>query len=90
MAHPFNPNWRVHPSETLREIMRDKGVNQSVAATMLGVSTSFLNDFLHGKRGVGQQFAVKLAEAFGPSAGFWMRLQANYDVPITKTEEEHV
>ena len=37
-----------------------------------------------GKRGITADTALRLARAFGTSEGFWMGLQADYDLEETR------
>jgi len=34
--------------------------------------------------------AVRLSKAFGSTAGFWMRLQMNYDLAQVEKEADHI
>ncbi|MBI5589969.1 MAG: HigA family addiction module antidote protein [Deltaproteobacteria bacterium] len=36
--------------------------------------------FVNGKTNVSPEMAVRLSKAFGSTAGFWLRLQLNYDL----------
>lgn len=82
MNKPFDPNWRVHPGETVNEIIEDFHLSQRVAAKALGVTEQYLSDIIEGRRGISPRIATRLAGVFGPSAGFWMRMQANCDAPL--------
>ena len=58
------------------------GVNLNVTdgARALGVTRTTLSRILNGKASVSPVMAVRLSKAFGSTAGFWLRLQLNYDL----------
>lgn len=45
-----------------------------------GVAPPTLSRILNGRGGVSPEMAVRLEKALGSSAGFWLRLQLNYDL----------
>jgi addiction module HigA family antidote len=49
-------------------------------AKTLRVPVPRINDFVHEKRGITADTAVRLARFFGTSAEFWMNAQAFYEV----------
>ena len=77
----FKPDWRVHPGEILKDIIEELRLSQKAAAVTLGISPQYLNDVLLGRRAISRQLAVRLGGVFGPTPGFWMRLQALYEEP---------
>ena len=71
----------VHPEEVLlEEFLKPHGISQSQAARDLNVPPRRIGDLVHGKRGITADTALRLAHYFGPSARFWMGLQADYDL----------
>jgi addiction module HigA family antidote len=46
----------------------------------IGVPPRRINDIVLGKRGITADTTPRLSRAFGTSAGFWMGLQADYDL----------
>jgi addiction module HigA family antidote len=72
-----NPN---HPGDIIRDCLDELGVNVTEAAKALGVTLSALSRLLNRKAGVSAEMAVKLEKAIGSTAGFWLRLQLNYDL----------
>ncbi len=48
----------------------------------MGVKPMRINEIVRGKRAVTADTALRLAEALGTSARFWMNLQSNYDLAI--------
>jgi addiction module HigA family antidote len=44
------------------------------------VTRSALSRVINGRAGVSAEMAVRLEKAIGSTAGFWLRLQLNYDL----------
>jgi addiction module HigA family antidote len=71
----------VHPGEILlEEFMKPLGLSQTRLGRDLGVSPRRINEIVHGKRSVTADTALRLSRYFGSSAGFWLGLQADYDL----------
>ena len=70
-----------HPGEIIRDVCLD-GLNLNVtqAAAALGVNRTTLSRVLNGRAGVSPEMAIRLSKALGSTAGFWLRLQLNYDL----------
>jgi addiction module HigA family antidote len=81
------PENRVstHPGEILlEEFLVPLGQTQSALARHLGVPIQRINELVRGKRGVTPATAWLLSHAFGTSPEFWMSLQVNHDLSMTK------
>ena len=75
----------VHPGEVLREeFMKPMALSQNRLARDIGVPPRRVNEIVHGRRGVTADTALRLARYFGTSEGFWMGLQADYDLEETR------
>jgi antitoxin HigA-1 len=71
----------IHPGEILlEEFLLPMNVSQNALARATGVPPRRINDIVLGKRGVTADTALRLAVAFGTSEGFWLGLQADYDL----------
>lgn len=71
----------VHPGEVLlEEFLTPMGISQNALARELGVPPRRINEIVHGQRAVTADTALRLARYFGTSEGFWMGLQADYDL----------
>lgn len=70
-----------HPGEIVRDICID-GLKLTVTegAKALGVARTTLSRLLNGRSSLSSEMAVRLSKAFGSTAGFWLRLQLNYDL----------
>jgi len=69
-----------HPGDIIRDCLDELGVNVTGAAKALGVTRAALSRVLNRKAAVSAEMAVRLEKAIGSSAGFWLRLQLNYDL----------
>jgi antitoxin HigA-1 len=71
-----------HPGELIRDICSADGLNLTITkgAAALGVTRTTLSRLINGKSNVSPEMAVRLSKAFGSTAGFWLRMQLNYDL----------
>ena len=75
----------VHPGEILlEEFIKPLGISQYRVSKDIGVQARRINEIVHGKRAVTADTALRLARYFGVSEGFWMNLQAIYDIEMAK------
>ena len=72
-----NPN---HPGDLIRDCLDELGVNVTESAKALGVTRAALSRVINRKASVSAEMAVRLEKALGSTAGFWLRLQLNYDL----------
>ena len=71
----------IHPGEILlEEFLLPMGISQNALARAAGVPPRRINEITLGKRGVTADTALRLAAFFGTSEGFWLGLQADYDL----------
>jgi addiction module HigA family antidote len=71
----------THPGAMLRqEILEPLGVSQIEFAERIGVSYVRLNAVVNGRRGVTPNTALRLEQATGMDADFWLGLQMDWDL----------
>lgn len=63
--HPLPGKVSTLLTETIREKMEEKGVNQKQAAKLLGISESRVSDLLNGRRKLNLNIAKRLRDNFG-------------------------
>ena len=80
---PFEP---THPGELIRDELEERNLTQAKLAEQIGVSPSLLNEVINGKRGVNTELALLLDAALGISADIWIKLQADYNMQIAKSD----
>ena len=59
-------------------------ISRNALARATGVPPRRINEIVLGKRGITADTALRLSRAFGTSEGFWMGLQADYDLEKTR------
>lgn len=77
---PSHPGALI--KETIDGLKEETGHNytQSEIAKGLGVTRKTLSSILNEHQGVSSEMCVRLSEAFGTSAEFWLNVQRNYDL----------
>lgn len=71
----------VHPGEILlEEFLVPMNLSQNALARAIGVAPRRINEIVLGKRSITADTALRLAKTFGTSEGFWLGLQADFDV----------
>ncbi len=83
----MQPQNRIptHPGEILREdFLIPLGQTQVALAQHLAIPLQRVNELVRGKRGVTPQTAWLLSQAFNTSPEYWLNLQANYDLAVSR------
>jgi len=71
----------VHPGEILREdYIKERGLTVTEVAKGIGIARANLSAIVNERAGISSELAVKLSEAFGNTAQFWINLQKNYEL----------
>jgi len=69
------------PGETLLEdVLMPLGMSQNALARALRIDPRRINEIVLGKRAVTADTDLRLSRYLGTSPGFWLRLQADYDL----------
>lgn len=79
---PLDPPGRI----LLEEFIEPLGLTQKAVAEACGIPYVRFNELVLGKRRVSGETDIRLSTYFGTSDGYWLRLQADYD--LRKTEQE--
>ena len=76
-----------HPGEILAlDFMQPLELSQNALARALHVPPRRINELVQGKRAVSADTDLRLARYFGLSEGFFLGLQADYDLMQRKRE----
>ncbi len=76
-----------HPGEILVEdFLKPMGLSQNALARALHVPPRRINEIVLGKRAVTADTDLRLARYFGMSEGFFLGLQADYDLMERRRE----
>jgi len=67
-----------HPGSVLREYLAELPV--TAAAEHLRISRVALSRVLNGRAGISADLALRLGDALGTSAEFWLSLQVKYEL----------
>ena len=71
----------AHPGEILREeFLAPRNLTITEAAKGLHMTRANLSAICNERSGISPELAVKLSEAFGNTAQFWINLQSNYEL----------
>jgi addiction module HigA family antidote len=75
----------VHPGEMLREeFMKPLGISINGLALELHVPVTRVSEIVNQRRGITADTALRLARYFGMSADFWMNVQKDYELILTR------
>ncbi len=78
----------VHPGEVLKEdFLKPAGISQYALAKALGVPQIRISQIVNGKRAITPDTALRLARHFGTTPEFWLGMQMQYDLEVTR---EHI
>jgi antitoxin HigA-1 len=75
----------THPGKILREeFMEPVGLSAYALAKALDVPLPRVNDIVREKRSISPEMTVLLSTYFGTSDGYWINLQAHFDLERAK------
>ncbi len=78
-----------HPGEILaEEFMKPLSISQNALARAIHVPPRRINELVHAKRSLSADTDLRLARFFGISEGFFLGLQADYDLMERRREIE--
>ena len=70
---------RIHPGETVAEVMRDRGLSVLDVASLGGLSPNEVVRLIFCDRKITRDIVAGLEHATGVPRDFWMNLQRQYD-----------
>ena len=70
----------VHPGEILKEALDDLDLSMNKLAQEIHVPANRVSAIVAGKRSITGETALRLARYFGTTPGYWMNLQARFDL----------
>lgn len=86
IANNLTPSQPIHPGEMIKDEIEYRGISQKELAAEIGIPASVLNAVLNGKRAVTTEYALLLEAALGIDADIWLRLQADYNKQVAKSD----
>lgn len=72
----------------LHDFIEPMGLSQNGLARALGVPPRRINEIVLGKRSITADTDLRLARYFGLSEGFWLGMQADFDLMERRREIE--
>jgi addiction module HigA family antidote len=80
-----------HPGDFIRtEIIQPAGLSVTAAAAALNVSRPALSSLLNGSAALSGNMALRIEKAFGVRMDTLMRMQASYDIALTRKHEKKI
>jgi antitoxin HigA-1 len=70
----------IHPGEHIADELAARTMTAAELARAMGVDAGRVSRLINAQVSVTGDTALRLADAFGTSAEFWMRLQSDYDL----------
>lgn len=82
----------VHPGAILREdILKEMDLTVTTASKRLGISRKHLSGIVNEQVSITAEMAVRLEQAFGVEAEFWLDLQKKYDIwKVHRDDKIHI
>jgi antitoxin HigA-1 len=78
----------ITPGEILREdFMEPSKLSINQLAKNIGVPPNRISEIVNGKRAITADTALRLQRFFGVEAQFWLNLQSEFDLRITKRQK---
>ncbi len=75
----------VHPGKILLEdFLQPMGITQYRVAKEIGVQQRRISEIVKGTRAITPDTGLRLSRFFGVNDGFWIGLQADYDMALTR------
>lgn len=83
------PAEAPHPGAVLRaEFLEPLGLSANALALALRVPAPRVSELVRGRRGMTPDTALRLAQAFGTTAEFWMGLQVAHDLAAARAADD--
>jgi HTH-type transcriptional regulator / antitoxin HigA len=83
----FQPDYAIHPGETLAETLEELGMSQAELAERTGRPLKTINEIVQGKAAITADTALQLERATGVPASFWNNAQRNYEAALARNDE---
>lgn len=74
---------------TLAQELKSRQISQREFAKTIEMQATHLNEIIKGKRNITPAIALKLENALGIKASFWMNLQSQYECDLQRIKREN-
>ena len=85
---PFQPDFAIHPGETLAETLEDLGMSQAELAQRMGRPLQMVSEIIQAKKAITAETAIQIERATGVPANFWNASQRNYEATLARLQED--
>lgn len=85
---PYSPSEVSPPGETLRELLRERGIPEAELALRMGRPQNAINEIINGKAALTHEAALGLEHALGAPASFWNSREGTYRAYLASREAE--
>ena len=82
------PGEPTHPGVFIKEEIEYRKLPQSKIARDMGISRSYLNEILNGRKNITFELAVKFERFLDIGADFLLRMQQQYDMDCLRLKYE--
>ena len=73
------PDIAIHPGETLADILEERGLSHAELAALMDDPLDVVSRIIRGESDFNRDIAVRLENALGIPAQFWINLQSLFD-----------
>ncbi len=84
----FQPDYAIHPGETLVETIEELGMSQAELAQRMGRPLQMISEIVQGKKAITAETALQLERATGVPGNFWNSAQRNYEAAAARLAED--
>jgi len=85
--YTYQPDYAVHPGETLREKLEELGMSPKEFAVRTGKPVKTISEILNAKSSITSEMSVQFEKVLKIPAGFWIKKQSNYNEFVAR--EKH-
>ena len=85
-ANEITPTNIFHPGIVLGEEIEYRNLSKKNVAESMGISPTVLSEIISGKRNITTATAIKIEQAFGINALFFLNMQVRYEYYTMKNE----
>jgi addiction module HigA family antidote len=88
--YKFEPDYAVHPGETLKEKLEELEMSPKEFSIRTGKPVKTISEIINCKSSITPDMAVQFEKVLGISAGFWIRKQANYNEFAAREKQKQI
>jgi addiction module HigA family antidote len=86
MSSPIDNLPPIHPGRFLRSDLAELGLSARKFANRIRVPHNAVTAIMNGDRSISAHMAIRLGQAFGTTAQYWLNLQMIYDLKKAQAE----